>query len=139
MMASVNCYFLLVSGSINCRKMTTFKVESPNVHYTSEHIESKYTYETTKVDINSKGTYTVKPVETVYTFRTERHVPKIGCMLVGWGGNNGSTITAAVLANKLGLSWNTKLGVKVSSVLVFCSVYSQVGKHISQGIHVFPE
>lgn len=92
--------------------MTTFKVESPNVHYTSEYIESKYTYETTKVDCNSKGTYTVKPVETVYTFRTERHVPKTGCMLVGWGGNNGSTITAAVLANKLGLSWNTKLGVK---------------------------
>ena len=124
-MANVKCYFLLVLGSINCRKMTTFKVESPNVHYTSEYIESKYTYETTKVDCNSKGTYTVKPVETVYTFRTERHVPKIGCMLVGWGGNNGSTITAAVLANKLGLSWNTKLGVKVSSVLVFCSVYSE--------------
>ncbi|CAH3030266.1 unnamed protein product [Porites evermanni] len=111
-MANVKCYFLLVLGSINCRNMTTFKVESPNVHYTSEYIESKYTYETTKVDCNSKGTYNVKPVETVYTFRTERHVPKIGCMLVGWGGNNGSTITAAVLANKLGLSWNTKLGVK---------------------------
>lgn len=128
MMANVQCHFLLVLGSINCRKMTTFKVESPNVHYTSEYIESKYTYETTKVDCNSKGTYTVKPVETVYTFRTERHVPKIGCMLVGWGGNNGSTITAAVLANKLGLSWNTKLGVKVSSVLVFCSVYSEGGR-----------
>lgn len=29
-----------------------------------------------------------------YTFRTKRKVPKTGVMLVGWGGNNGSTITA---------------------------------------------
>jgi len=92
--------------------MTTFKVQSPNVHYTTDYIESNYTYETTKVECNSKGTYTVKPVETLYTFRTERHVPRVGCMLVGWGGNNGSTITASVLANKLSLSWDTKLGVK---------------------------
>uniref|UniRef100_A0A8C0FKT1 inositol-3-phosphate synthase n=1 Tax=Bubo bubo TaxID=30461 RepID=A0A8C0FKT1_BUBBB len=33
-------------------------------------------------------------------------------MLVGWGGNNGTTVTAAVLANKLGLSWMTKTGRK---------------------------
>ncbi|XP_031830811.1 inositol-3-phosphate synthase isoform X3 [Nomia melanderi] len=33
-------------------------------------------------------------------------------MLVGWGGNNGSTITAALLANKLKLSWETKNGVQ---------------------------
>ena len=93
--------------------MTTFKVQSPNVRYTTDYIESKYTYETTKVDCSSKGSYIVRPVETQYTFRTERRVPKVGCMLVGWGGNNGSTITAAVLANKLGLSWDTKQGVKV--------------------------
>ena len=96
--------------------MATFKVQSPNVHYTDDFIESKYTYETTKVECSSKGTYIVRPVETLYTFRTERRVPKIGCMLVGWGGNNGSTITASVLANKLGLSWDTRLGVKVSLI-----------------------
>ena len=100
--------------------MATFTVQSPNVHYTSDYIESKYAYETTKVDCNSKGTYTVRPVATQYTFRTERRVPKVGCMLVGWGGNNGSTITAAVLANKLGLSWDTKLGVKVHVHSKFC-------------------
>ena len=94
-------------------KMEAFKVQSPNVHYTTDYIESKYMYETTRVDCNSKGSYVVQPVETQYTFRTERRVPKVGCMLVGWGGNNGCTITAAVLANKLGLSWDTKLGVKV--------------------------
>ncbi|KAF1741945.1 hypothetical protein MXB_3740, partial [Myxobolus squamalis] len=31
-------------------------------------------------------------------------------MLVGWGGNNGSTFTAVVLANKHGLTWETKDG-----------------------------
>ena len=98
--------------------MTTFKVQSPNVRYTTDFIESKYAYETTKVECSSKGSYVVRPFETQYTFRTERRVPKIGCMLVGWGGNNGSTITAAVLANKLGLSWDTKLGVKVRSSFI---------------------
>lgn len=48
------------------------------------------------------------------TFRTERRVPRLGVMLVGWGGNNGTTVTAAVLANKLGLTWRTKNGEKVS-------------------------
>lgn len=36
-------------------------------------------------------------------------------MLVGWGGNNGSTVTAAVLANRLGLSWNTKEGPQTAN------------------------
>ncbi|TDG99003.1 hypothetical protein EPR50_G00206460 [Perca flavescens] len=37
---------------------------------------------------------------------------RLGVMLVGWGGNNGTTVTAAVLANKLGLTWRTKTGEK---------------------------
>jgi myo-inositol-1-phosphate synthase len=31
-------------------------------------------------------------------------------MLVGLGGNNGSTFTAGILANRKGLSWATKNG-----------------------------
>ncbi|KAJ8959640.1 hypothetical protein NQ318_021827 [Aromia moschata] len=33
-------------------------------------------------------------------------------MLVGWGGNNGSTFTAALVANRLGLSWPTRRGIQ---------------------------
>ena len=33
-------------------------------------------------------------------------------MLVGWGGNNGSTLTAGILANKHGLTWHTARGDK---------------------------
>ena len=40
----------------------------------------------------------------------ERRVPKLGVMLVGLGGNNGSTFTAGILANKKKLSWETKNG-----------------------------
>jgi myo-inositol-1-phosphate synthase len=31
-------------------------------------------------------------------------------MLIGWGGNNGTTFTGGVLANKMNLSWYTKKG-----------------------------
>ena len=43
-------------------------------------------------------------------------MPRLGVMLVGWGGNNGSTLTAAVLANRLRLSWPTRTGRKVGGV-----------------------
>ena len=89
--------------------MATVKVRSPNVRYSDKYIESKYTYQTTSV-VNTEEELVVTPVETIYTFRTNRQVPKLGCMLVGWGGNNGTTVTAAVLANKLGLTWRTKDG-----------------------------
>lgn len=45
------------------------------------------------------------------TFKTELRVPKTGLMLVGWGGNNGTTITGAILANKHKLSYETKEGL----------------------------
>ncbi|KAL7851128.1 hypothetical protein AOLI_G00214840 [Acnodon oligacanthus] len=90
------------------------RINSPSVRYTEQHIESQYFYHTTSVSTDG-DTYTVTPHTTEYIFRTERAVPKLGVMLVGWGGNNGSTVTAAVLANKLGLTWRTKSGVKGSN------------------------
>jgi Myo-inositol-1-phosphate synthase. len=52
------------------------------------------------------------PVSTQLHIRTKRQVPKLGLMLVGWGGNNGSTLTAAILANKMKLAWETKEGMR---------------------------
>lgn len=92
--------------------MASFKVCSPNVQYTDEYIESRYTYDTTEVT-HQDGHLTAIPKETQYTFRTDTKVPKLGCMLVGWGGNNGSTLTAAIVANQKGMSWHTKEGLKV--------------------------
>jgi ribonucleoside-diphosphate reductase alpha chain len=42
---------------------------------------------------------TVTPVHQEFEFRTGAKVPKLGMMLVGWGGNNGSTLTGAIVAN----------------------------------------
>ena len=82
---------------------------------------------------------TAQPKTVEYQFRTARKVPKLGLcapssrpraplaapgaalstgsmlscarrMLVGWGGNNGSTTTAGVIANKMKMSWETKEG-----------------------------
>ncbi|GFO05954.1 inositol-3-phosphate synthase 1 [Plakobranchus ocellatus] len=94
----------------------TVTVQSPNVKYTEQYIESKYEYQTTKVE-ETCGRFTVTPKTESYVFRTERQVPRLGVMLVGWGGNNGTTVTAAVLANKSKLSWHTKEGVRHADYL----------------------
>jgi len=91
--------------------ISEFTVESDNVVYTDEHITSQYDYRTTEVTVRD-GKAVATPRSVAYEFRTARKKPKLGLMLVGWGGNNGCTTTAAILANKMGLSWNTKEGVK---------------------------
>ncbi|KAF3536738.1 hypothetical protein F2Q69_00018645 [Brassica cretica] len=69
----------------------SFKVESPNVKYTENEIHSVYNYQTTELVHESKNGAYQWPV-----------------MLVGWGGNNGSTLTAGVIANREEISWATK-------------------------------
>jgi len=85
-------------------------VESDKVSYTDECITSEYDYDTTHVRRDVKGKIHVVPRKTTYHFRTQRKVPRVGTMLVGWGGNNGTTVTGGILANKLGITWNTKNG-----------------------------
>jgi len=51
-----------------------------------------------------------RPVLQTKTIKTERKVPRVGVMLVGLGGNNGSTFTAGIVANRDKLSWLTKNG-----------------------------
>ncbi|CAL8284296.1 unnamed protein product [Lota lota] len=89
-------------------------INSPNVKYSDTHIESQYSYQTTAVRRDG-STISVSPCTHELTFRTERAVPRLGVMLVGWGGNNGTTVTAAVLANRLGLTWTTKTGEKMAN------------------------
>jgi myo-inositol-1-phosphate synthase len=90
--------------------MPTIEVNSPNVQYTPTEIVSTYTYETSKVEQLGNGHMRVTPTATTLKFRTQRAVPKLGLMMVGWGGNNGSTVTAGVIANKLGITWETRRG-----------------------------
>lgn len=49
------------------------------------------------------------------TFYTKRRVPRVGVMLVGIGGSNGSTFVAGLMANRQKIKWRTKRGVKNSN------------------------
>jgi len=88
----------------------TIEVNSDKVKYTEDTIESEYVYRHTVVEKLEGDKLKATPTETVYHFKTLRKVPKVGLMLVGWGGNNGTTLTAGVLANKHKLTWMTKSG-----------------------------
>ena len=85
----------------------TFNVDSKAVEQKGTEILSSYTYETSKVVANDKGV-TIVPFTKKINFKTETKVPKLGIMIVGWGGSNSTTMTNGILANKLSLKWETK-------------------------------
>jgi len=91
-----------------CRNL---QVDSPSVEYSADYIQAKYAYQSTELE-GEGDTLIARPTTTKYEFKTKRQVPKLGVMLVGWGGNNGSTVTAGVLANKNSITWRTKEGTQ---------------------------
>jgi myo-inositol-1-phosphate synthase len=93
-------------------------VTAPGVTYTPEAISANYSYETTDVSVDpATGAVAVKPVADTLVFTTQRKVPKLGVLIVGWGGNNGTTVTAGILANKMGLTWQTKAGEQTADYI----------------------
>ena len=52
------------------------------------------------------------PVVNTYEFKTMRKVPLTGLRLADWDGNNGTTLTAGIHANKYHISLETKDGVQ---------------------------
>lgn len=119
-----------------------FTVESSNVAYSDSTITSKYVYRTTQVKSNG-GKFTAAPKETLFDFQTQRKVPKTGVMLVGLGGNNGTTITAGILANRYGLTWDTREGPRAANYYgsvvmgstVKLGVEAETGKEINIPLH----
>jgi myo-inositol-1-phosphate synthase len=61
-------------------------------------------------------TTTVKIENTRYAFRTNKETGKVGLLMVGFGGNNGSTILGGIIANREGLEWNTKKGMQKANM-----------------------
>lgn len=105
----------VASGNGASQVKDLFTVNSPNVEYTPETIKSKYTYCTTSVSKDEAGKYVATPKETVYDFKVERAIPKTGMMLVGLGGNNGTTVTAGIIANRRNLTWPTREGDRTAN------------------------
>ena len=131
-----------VSVASSSRK-DLFKVDSPSVVYTDDEIKSRYVYRTTAVSQGGDGTYVATPKETVYDFKVERKVGKVGMMLVGWGGNNGTTVTAGIIANRRGLIWDTREGKReanyygsvVMSSTMKLGTEAKTGKEINIPFH----
>ncbi|GAA5904814.1 hypothetical protein JCM6882_003212 [Rhodosporidiobolus microsporus] len=97
------------------------EVDSPNLTYTDEALFARYTFHSAQVDkvptADGNIKYKTTPVEKQLEFRTERKVPKTGLMLVGLGGNNGTTLTATILANRHNVSWGTRDGIQTPNYL----------------------
>ncbi len=94
-----------------------FEVDSAKVQFNAQKnsLLATYDYQTTKITKTAEGKMRATPFTEYLTFKTDCKVPRVGCMLVGWGGNNGSTLTASVLANRKNLQWRTKDGIQVSN------------------------
>jgi myo-inositol-1-phosphate synthase len=60
--------------------------------------------------VGADGGIVARPVAREYKITTKTTPPKLGVMIVGIGGNNGTTVIAGCLANKMGLTWTTKAG-----------------------------
>ncbi|KAK2793010.1 Myo-inositol-1-phosphate synthase [Onygenales sp. PD_12] len=104
-----------LNGSVPTPKTDLFTVNSPNVVYSDEDIKTRYVYHTTAVTRGADGKYVAAPKESAYDFKVQRKVGKVGMMLVGWGGNNGTTVTAGIIANRRGLVWDTREGKRAAN------------------------
>ncbi|EEB88546.1 hypothetical protein MPER_13559, partial [Moniliophthora perniciosa FA553] len=60
----------------------------------------------------TNGQYIINPTVQSYEFQTQRKVSKTGLMMIGLGGNNGSTLAACILANRHNITWHTKEGLQ---------------------------
>ena len=74
---------------------------------TAENIKVTYSNRFTVYGENEVDFKTVSQKKEI---KTDKAVPKLGVMLVGLGGNNGSTFTAGIIANKKKVRWDSRNG-----------------------------
>lgn len=121
------------------RRPNYITVQSENTVYTDDHITAKYLNRGADVVV-SDGQFTILPTVKPYEFQTTRKVGKTGLMMIGLGGNNGSTLCATIIANRHQMAWHTKEGIQqpnyIGSVLRASTV--RIGTEPSTGkeVHV---
>jgi myo-inositol-1-phosphate synthase len=76
--------------------------------------------------VNVKDDETFETVKVKYNFKVKERDSKIGVMIVGLGGNNGTTFTAGVLAKQRDLLWETKEGIHEVEFLGSLSQFGSV-------------
>jgi myo-inositol-1-phosphate synthase len=85
-------------------------VKSDKSHLDGQgNILTDYLYENSIVKKTASGVEIVPTAHKVQ-FKTQTKVPKTGLMMVGLGGNNGSTMTAVVHANRRDVEFQTRRG-----------------------------
>lgn len=84
------------------------RVNTNKAKWSADTLETKFTYENSLVNKNQDGTFDVTPISVDYDFKVDLKVPKTGLLLVGLGGNNGTTTVSSILANKHNISFETK-------------------------------
>ncbi|KAJ7652392.1 hypothetical protein DFH06DRAFT_1331030 [Mycena polygramma] len=121
------------------RRPNAILVQSENTVYTPEHITATFHNRGSNVDV-SIGQFTVTPTVQSYEFQTKRTVGKTGLMMIGVGGNNGSTLCATILANRHNITWNTKSGIQqpnyIGSVLRASTVRIGTEAGTGKDVHV---
>ncbi|KAK5976985.1 Inositol-3-phosphate synthase, partial [Trichostrongylus colubriformis] len=112
-------------------------VDSPYVRCDGKEIETKFPFRKNHFTHTADG-LKVTPKEHEYVFKTQLKPKKTGVLLVGIGGNNGSTSVGAIYANKKHMTWRTKEGVQTANY--FGSVTQSSTVHLGwdgqQQIHV---
>ncbi|TIC23220.1 putative myo-inositol 1-phosphate synthase [Wallemia mellicola] len=93
------------------RHNANFKVDAPHVLYDDAGIHTTYTQTTSTVKQTNDGVK-VTPHTNTWKFDTSNKPKKTGLMMIGIGGNNGTTLVATILANRHNISWHTKTGVQ---------------------------
>uniref|UniRef100_A0A0N5ARY6 Inositol-3-phosphate synthase n=1 Tax=Syphacia muris TaxID=451379 RepID=A0A0N5ARY6_9BILA len=104
------------------------KVNSPNVVNDGTYLKAEFQYKRNKIDKLADGSLAITPTVYNYAFRTQLRPQKTGLMLVGFGGNNGSTFYGATIANKMHMTWKTKKGMQ--SANYFGSVTQSTTVHL---------
>ncbi|KAJ7220211.1 hypothetical protein GGX14DRAFT_433880 [Mycena pura] len=114
-------------------------VQSENTLYTEDHITAKFVNRGSNVTV-SDGQFLVTPTAQTFEFQTKRAVSKTGLLMIGLGGNNGSTLCATVLANRHNITWQTKGGIQqpnyIGSVLRASTVRIGTDGATGQDVHI---
>jgi hypothetical protein len=71
---------------------------------------TKYIEKIVKVKSDKK----LDVIENMYDFKVLPCDKKLGVMIVGLGGNNGTTFTTSILSKQLNKSWKNKNGIHIN-------------------------
>ncbi|KAG7693089.1 hypothetical protein KL930_004826 [Ogataea haglerorum] len=107
--------FGIIQSIMTVQFVPQVKVQTDKTKFSESELVTNYVYKNAIVDKEASGSFAVKPFEEPYQFKVDLKVPKVGVMLVGLGGNNGTTFVASVLANKNKLQFHTKEGLKTAN------------------------